>query len=58
MRKHEIERQELNKKGIISEINESEKKKQKRMSKSERFIEILSKRGGYFKQKEDKKKEK
>jgi hypothetical protein len=57
-RLHEIECQELNKKGIMPETNESEKKKQRQLSKTEQFVEILSKRGGYFKQKEGKKKEK
>jgi len=54
MRKNEIESQELNKQGIKPKISHQERKRRMRMSKSGRFVEMLKKRGGYFKQKEEK----
>ncbi len=57
MRKHELESQELNKKGIRPKVSRTEKKRRMRLSKTERFIEMLKNRGGHFKQKIETKKE-
>lgn len=53
--KNEKRSQELNKKGIRPKISRQEKKRRMRLSKTERFIERLKNRGGYFEQKEEKK---
>lgn len=44
--------QELNKQGIRPKVSRQEKKRRLRMSKTEKFVEMLKRRGGYFKQKE------
>jgi hypothetical protein len=55
--KNYIESQELNKKGIKPKISRREKKRRMRLSKTERFVEMLKRRGGFFEQKEGKKKQ-
>jgi len=52
LREKEIKSQELNKKGIKPKISRKEKKRRARLSKKERFYEMLKKRGGHYKQKE------
>lgn len=49
---NESESQELNRKGIIPKISRQEKKRRMRLSKTQRFVEMLKDGGGYFKQKE------
>lgn len=56
-RENELLSQELNKKGIQPKVSRREKKRLMKLSKTERFIEKLKNRGGYFKQKEEKSKE-
>lgn len=46
-RKNELESQELNKKGIRPKVSRQEKKRRMRLSKTERFVELLRNRGGY-----------
>lgn len=53
MREYELQSQELNKQGIRSKISRTEKKRRMRLSKTQRFVEMLKDRGGYFKQKEE-----
>lgn len=55
LREKELENQELRKKGVLikPKISRREKKRRLRMSKTERFIEMLKKRKGYYKQKEE-----
>lgn len=48
MRNNEIESQENAKLGIKPKISRREKKRRMRLSKSERFIEMLKRRGGYL----------
>jgi hypothetical protein len=48
MRLNEIESQENAKKGIKPKVSRREKKRRMRLSKTERFIEMLKKRGGYL----------
>ena len=50
-----IKSQELNKKGIKPKISRFEKKRKMRLSKTERFFEMLKNRGGFIEQKESKK---
>lgn len=52
LRENEIESQELNRKGIKPKISRQEKKRRMKLSKTQRFVEMLKDRGGYFKQKE------
>ena len=51
-REHELRNQELNVQGIKPKISRHEKKKRIRLSKTERFVEMLKDRGGYFKKEE------
>lgn len=53
-KKHEniLQSQELNKQGIKPKISRAEKKRKMRLSKTQRFIEMLVRRGGHYKQKE------
>ena len=51
-REHELRSQELNVQGIKPKISRHEKKKRIRLSKTERFVEMLKDRGGYFKKEE------
>ena len=48
MRENEIKSQELNKKGIKPKMSRQERKRRIRMSKSERFFDMLRRRGGHF----------
>jgi len=52
IKQHELECRELNKKGIKQKVSRYEKKRLSKLSKSERFIEMLKKRKGYFEQKD------
>ena len=54
MRQFEIDSQRGNLVGIRPKMSRTEKKRRIRLSKTERFIELLKKRGGYFKQKIEK----
>ncbi len=49
---HLLECRRLEKKGIKPKYGRAEKKRRARMSKSERFVEMLKDRGGFYKQKE------
>jgi hypothetical protein len=49
---HELESRELHKKGIRAKTSRAEKKKAKRESKANQFIEMLKGRGGLFTQKQ------
>ena len=51
---HYHKSQELNKQGIKPKISRQERKRCMRLSKTERFVEMLKRRGGYYKIKEDK----
>lgn len=46
-----IESQKLNQQGIKPKLSRAEKKRRKKLSKTERFILMLKDRGGYFEQK-------
>lgn len=52
MREHGIKSQELNKQGIRPNINRKEKRRRMKMSKAEKFLDMLWFRGGHHKQKE------
>ena len=52
MRENELKSQELNKQGIRPSMSRSEKKRRMKMSKTEKFLDMLWFRGGHYKQKE------
>jgi hypothetical protein len=55
-REHELKSQELNKQGIKPKISRQEKKRRKKMKKTEKFMEMLKFRGGHVDQKTEEEK--
>ena len=52
LRELELKSQELNKQGIRPNISRKEKRRRMKMSKAEKFLDMLWFRGGHYKQKE------
>jgi hypothetical protein len=47
-----LESQRLNRQGVKPKVSRAEKKRRKKLTKYQRFMEMLKDRGGHYKQKE------